>query len=142
MKTLFQAGQIVRFKNYNPKEGESEAYFIVLIPKDKHNDCWIQCINSNRYSKAEHSWCPEDTNDLELVSIQAKTLLNQEVVIKEGLYHDIVIDKVDSVDSPDTELTYKKTPSGFVSNVTYTMGTEILKGKLYHEIPNIILVKR
>lgn len=142
MKPKLQAGQIVRFKNYNPKEKESEAYFVVLIPEDKHKDCWIQSINSNRYFKAGHSLCPEDINDLELVTLQAKTLLNQEVVIKEGLYNDVVTDIVHSVDEPESVVTFTKTLEDFISNVTYTMGTDILNGKLYQEIPKLILVKR
>jgi hypothetical protein len=135
MKTLFQAGQIVRFKNYNPVEGETEAYFVVLMTK---KDIWIQGINSNRYYKAGWSLIPLDVNDLEVVQIQAHHLLQQVVVIKEGLYHENVVGHVLSVDQPECPLLFAKVADGFESNVTYTMSSEILNGKLQITIPTLI----
>ena len=135
MKTLFRSGQIVRFKNYNPKEGETEAYFVVLMTK---KDLWIQGINTNRYYKAGWSIVPLDVNDIEVVQIQAHHLLQQEVVIKEGLYHENVIGHVLSVDQPESPLLFSKVADGFESNATYTMSSEILNGKLYIETPNIL----
>jgi hypothetical protein len=135
MKTPFQAGQIVRFKNYNPKEGETEAYFVVLMTK---KDLWIQGINTNRYYKAGWNLEPLDINDLEVVQIKAHHLLQQEVVIKEGLYHENVIGHVLSVDQPESPLVFSKVASGFESNATYAMSSEILNGKIHIEIPTII----
>ena len=136
MKPKFQAGQIVRFKNYNPKEGESEAYFVVLMTK---KDLWIQGINTNRYYKAGWSLVPLDVNDIEVVQIQAHHLLQQEVVIKEGLHHENVIGQVLKVDQPESPLVFSKVTDGFESNATYTMSSDILNGKIYVDIPNIIV---
>ena len=136
MKTQFQAGQIVRFKNYNPKEGESEAYFVVLMTK---KDLWIQVINTNRYYKAGWSLVPLDINDIEVVQIKAHHLLQQEVVIKEGLYHENVIGHVLSVDQPESPLLFSKVADGFESNTTYYMSSDILNGKIRLEIPKIIV---
>lgn len=136
MKITFQAGQIVRFKNYNPKEGESEAYFVVLMTK---KDLWIQGINTNRYYKAVWSLVPLDVNDIEAVEIQAHHLLQQEVVIKEGLYHENVIGHVLSVDQPESPLVFSKVANGFESNTIYTMSSDILNGKIHLEIPKIIV---
>jgi hypothetical protein len=135
MKTLFQAGQIVRFKNYNPLEGETEAYFVVLMTK---KDLWIQGINSNRYYKAGWSLIPLDVNDIEAVEIQAHHLLQQEVVIKEELYHENVVGQVLKVDQPESYLFFSKVADGFESNATYTMSSEILNGKIHVAIPTII----
>lgn len=135
MKTIFQAGQIVRFKNYNPSEGETEAYFVVLMTKQ---DLWIQGINSNRYYKAGWSLVPLDVNDLEVVQIKAHILLQQEVVIKEGIYHENVVGHVLSVNQHESPLIFSKVADGFESNATYTMSSEILKGKIHITIPTII----
>jgi hypothetical protein len=135
MKTLFQAGQIVRFKNYNPLEGETEAYFVVLMTK---KDLWIQGINTNRYYKAGWSLVPLDINDLEVVQIKAHHLLQQEVVIKERLYHENVVGQVLSVDQPESPLIFSKVADGFESNTTYYMSSDILNGKIHIAIPTII----
>lgn len=135
MKKPFKAGQIVRFKNYNPKEGESEVYFVVLMTK---KDLWIQGINTNRYYKAGWSIVPLDINDIEVVQIKAHHLLQQEVVIKEGLHQEIVIGHVLSVDQPESPLVFSKVADGFESNATYTMSSDILNGKIYVEIPTVI----
>lgn len=135
MKTLFQAGQIVRFKNYNPLEGETEAYFVVLMTK---KDLWIQGINTNRYYKAGWNLEPLDINDLEVVQIKAHHLLQKEVVIKEGLYHEIVVGHVLSVDQPESPLLFSKVDDGFESNATYSMGSDILNGKIHIAIPTVI----
>lgn len=135
MKPKFQAGQIVRFKNYNPREGETEAYFVVLMTK---KDLWIQGINTNRYYKAGWNLEPLDINDLEVVQIKAHHLLQQEVVIKEGLYHENVVGQVLSVDQPESPLLFSKVADGFESNASYTMSSDILNGKIHLEIPTII----
>jgi hypothetical protein len=135
MKTLFQAGQIVRFKNYTPLEGETEAYFVVLMTK---KDLWIQGINTNRYYKAGWSLVPLDINDLEVVQIKAHHLLQQEVVIKERLYHENVVGHVLSVDQPESPLIFSKVADGFESNTTYYMSSDILNGKIHIAIPTII----
>ena len=138
MKTQFQAGQIVRFKNYNPKDNESEAYFVVIIPEDETNNCWIQVINTNRYYATGYSLSPTDVNDLELVQFTAKELINQEVTIKEGLFQEIVFGIVHSASEPYVQVVFTKTLDGFESNITFTFGSEILNGKLHIETPNIL----
>lgn len=139
MKTPFQAGQIVRFKNYNPKEKESEAYFVVIIPEDETNNCWIQVINTNRYYATGYSLSPTDVNDLELVQFTAKELINQEVTIREGLFQEIVFGIVQSTNEYDNEVVFTKTLDGFESNITFTFGSEILNGKLHIETPKILV---
>lgn len=138
MKTPFQAGQIVRFKDYNPKEKETEAYFVVIIPEDETNNCWIQVINTNRYYATGYSLSPTDANDLELVQFTAKELINQEVTIKEGLFQEIVFGIVQSTNEYDNEVVFTKTLDGFESNITFTFGSEILNGKLHIEIPTVL----
>ena len=138
MKTPFQAGQIVRFKNYNPKEKESEAYFVVIIPEDETNNCWIQVINSNRYYATGYSLSPTDVNDLELVQLSAKDLMHQEVTIREGLFKEIVFGIVHSTSEYDNEVVFTKTLDGFESNITFTFGSEILNGKLHIETPTAL----
>lgn len=135
MKTPFQAGQIVRFKNYNPKENESEAYFVVIIPEDETNNCWIQVINTNRYYETGYSLSPTDVNDLELVQFTAKELINQEVTIRDGLFQEIVFGKIYNTSEPDNQVVFTKTLDGFESNITFTFGSEILNGKLHIETP-------
>ncbi len=142
MKTPFQAGQIVRFKNYNPKENEAEAYFVVIIPEDAAKNCWIQVINTNRYYGTGYSLSPTDVNDLELVQITAKELMHQEVTIRDGLFHEIVFGIVHSASHPEAQVVFKKIQGGFQSNITVTMGSEILKGKLQIGLPKKLLVKR
>lgn len=138
MKKPFQAGQIVRLKNYNPKYNESEAYFVVIIPEDETNNCWIQVINTNRYYATGYSLSPTDVNDLELVQFTAKELINQEVTIREGLFQEIVFGIVQSTNEYDNEVVFTKTPDGFESNITFTLGSEILNGKLHIETPTIL----
>ena len=138
MKTPFQAGQIVRFKNYNPKEKESEAYFVVIIPEDETNNCWIQVINSNRYYATGYSLSPTDVNDLELVQLTAKDLMHQEVTIREGLFQEIVFGIVHSANELNDQVVFTKTLDGFESNITITFGSEILNGKLHIETPKIL----
>ena len=142
MKTPFQAGQIVRFKNYIPKENEAEAYFVVIIPEDAAKNCWIQVINTNRYYGTGYSLSPTDVNDLELVYITARELMHQEVTIRDGLFQEIVFGIVRSASEPEVQLVFKKIPSGFESNITFTFSSEILNGKLQIGMPNKILVKR
>jgi hypothetical protein len=101
-------------------------------------DLWIQGINTNRYYKAGWSLVPLDINDLEVVQIKAHHLLHQEVVIKEGLYHEIVVGHVLSVDQPESPLLFSKVDDGFESNTTYTMSSDILNGKIHIAIPTII----
>jgi hypothetical protein len=101
-------------------------------------DLWIQGINTNRYYKAGWNLEPLDINDLEVVQIKAHHLLQQEVVIKEGLYHEIVVGHVLSVDQPESPLLFLKVDDGFESNTTYTMSSDILNGKIYIAIPTII----
>lgn len=141
MKTKLQAGQIVRFKNYNPKEDEAEAYFVVIIPEEENQYCWIQVINTNRYYGTGYSLSPDDINDLEPVSLTAKDLLLQEVTIREGLLNDIVFGIAHRASEPDGQVLFTKTPEGFESNITFYFSSEILNGKLQIGIPNQILVK-
>ena len=138
MKTPFQAGQIVRFKNYNPKVNESEAYFVVIIPEDKTNNCWIQVINTNRFYATGYSLSPTDVNDLELIQLSAKELMRQEVTIREGLFREIVFGKIHNTSEPDNQVVFTKTPHGFESNITFTFSSEILNGKLHIETPKIL----
>jgi hypothetical protein len=142
MKTPFQAGQIVRFKNYNPKEGETEAYFVVIIPEDAAKNCWIQVINTNRYYATGYSLSPTDVNDLELVQLTAKELMHQEVTIKDGLFQEIVFGIVHNASEPGGVVIFTENQGGFESNITFTMSSEILNGKLQIGMPNEILVKR
>ncbi len=142
MKTKLQAGQIVRFKNYNPKEGEAEAYFVVIIPEDEDQYCWIQVINTNRYYGTGYSLSPEDVNDLEPVILTAKDLLQQEITIREGLLNDIVFGIAHRASEPDGQVLFTKTPEGFESNITFYLSSEILNGKLQIGIPNEKLIKR
>lgn len=139
MKTKLQAGQIVRFKNYNPKEDEAEAYFVVIIPEGEDQYCWVQVINTNRYYGTGYSLSPEDVNDLETVSLTAKDLLQQEVTIREGLLNDIVFGIVHKASESDGQVLFTKTPEGFESNITFYFSSEILNGKLQIGIPNQIL---
>ena len=142
MKKPFQAGQIVRFKNYNPKENETEAYFVVIIPEDATKNCWIQVINTNRYYGTGYSLSPTDVNDLELVQLTAKELMHQEVTIRDGLFQEIVFGTVHSNSEPDSQVIFTKIPGGLESNITFTLGSEILNGKLQIGMPNVMLVKR
>lgn len=139
MKTTWQEGQIVQFKNYNPKEGEAEAYFIVIVTEDRKGNCWLQAINSTRMYKAGTSICIIDFNEFEIVTPFAKNVLHQEVTIKEEKYFDDVTDMVYQVDYPEKEIVYNKTLKGFISNVTYFMEYPKCNGKLYAEIPDILL---
>lgn len=138
MKTQFQAGQIVRFKNYNPKENESEAYFVVIIPEDETNNCWIQVINSNRYYATGYSLSPTDVQDLELVQLTAIDLMHQEVTIREGLFQEVVFGIVQSTSEYVNEVVFTKTLDGFESNITFTFGSEIINGKLHIETPTAL----
>lgn len=142
MKTPFQAGQIVRFKNYNSKENEAEAYFVVIIPEDAAKNCWIQVINTNRYYGTGYSLSPTDVNDLEIVQLKARELTCQEVTIRDCLFQEIVFGIVHHTSEPDSQIIFNKTPTGFESNIIFTFGSEILKGKLQIGLPKKRLIKR
>lgn len=134
----FKAGQIVRFKDYKKKELEPEAYFIVLTTKDKNKECWLQVINSNREYETETAIVPLYLDDIEIVEVQAKELVYQEVTIKEGLYSDFVSDYVHSVDDEESYLKFTAVNGGFESNTIYTMGNEKLNGKIFAKIPDFL----
>lgn len=142
MKPKFQAGQIVRFKNYNTKENETEAYFVVIIPEDAAKHCWIQVINTNRYYGTGYSLSPTDVNDLEVVELKAKALMHQEVTIRDGLFQEIVFGIVHHTSDPDGLIVFNKIPGGFESNIIFTFSSEILNGKLQIGMPSKTLVKR
>lgn len=89
MENQLKAGEIVRFKNYKRKELEPEAYFIVLATEEKNTECWLQVINGNRAFESGTSLVPLDIEDIEVVEVQAKQLVFQEVTIKEGLHNDL-----------------------------------------------------
>lgn len=128
-------GQIVRFKNYKKKKLEPEAYFLVLITEGMNNDCWLQVINGNRAFETGSVIVPLCPEDFEVVEVQAKELIYQEVTIKEGLYNDLVSDYVHSVNVGESYLKFTEVEGGFESNVIYTMGTAILNGRLFAQMP-------
>lgn len=138
MENKLKAGLIVRFKDYKKKELEPEAYFIVLITENGNNECWLQVINSNRVYETETAIVPLYLDDIEVVEVQAKELFYQKVTVKEGLYNDIVSDYVHSVDDEESYLKFTAVDDGFESNAIYTMGTGILNGKLFAEIPDFL----
>lgn len=136
MEHPLKAGQIVRFKNYKKKELEPEAYFLVLITEDKNNDCWLQVINGNRLFETGTAIVPLYLDDFEVVEVQAKEFIYQQVTIKEGLYHDLVSDYVYIVSDSEAYIKFTAVEGGFESNVTYTMGAAILNGKLFTQTLN------
>lgn len=136
MEHQLKSGQIVRFKNYKKKDLEPEAYFIILNTKDKNNPCWLQVINSNRAFETGTALVPLCLEELEVVEVQAKELIYQEVTLKEGLYNDLVSDYVNSVNDGESYLKFTAVEGGFEYNVIYSMGTAILKGKLFAQMPN------
>ena len=137
MENQLKTGQIVRFKQYKKKALEPEAYYIV-ISEVKNKACWLQVINSNREYETGTSLVSSNLEDLEVVLIQAKELIYQEVTIKENLYNDFVSDYVHSVNEGDTYLKFTAVEGGFESNATYTMGTAILNGKIFAQIPDFL----
>ncbi len=138
MERQLKAGRIVRFKDYMKKELEPEAYFIILIAEGKNKECWLQVINSNREYETGTTLFPTYLDDIEVVEVQAKELVLQEVTIKEGLYNDFVSDYVQSVENEECYLKFTAVEGGFESNVIYTMDTEILNGKIFAIIPDFL----
>jgi hypothetical protein len=136
MEQPLKAGQIVRFKNYKKKELETEAYFLVLITEGKNNDCWLQVINGNKSFETGTAIVPLYLDDFEVVEVQAKEFIYQQVTIKEGLYNDLVSDYVHSVSDSEAYIKFTAVEGGFESNVTYTMGAVILNGKLFAQTLN------
>jgi hypothetical protein len=138
MENQLKPGQIVRFKEYKKKELEPEAYFIVLTTENENNKCWLQVINSNREYETQTAIVPLYLDDIEVVEVQAKELVFQEVTIKEGLYNDFVSDYVHSVDDEESYLKFTAVDGGFESNAIYTMSTEILNGKIFAKMPDFL----
>jgi hypothetical protein len=85
---------------------------------------------------------PTDVNDLELIQLTAKELVHQEVTIRDGVFHEIVFGIVHRASEPEAQVVFTKIKGGFESNITFTLGSEILNGKLQIGMPNIMLVKR
>ena len=137
MENQLKTGQIVRFKQYKKKALEPEAYYSV-ISEVRNNACWLQVINSNREYETGTAIVSSNHEDLEVVVIQAKELIYQEVTIKENLYNDFVSDYVHSVNEGDTYLKFTAVEGGFESNATYTMGTTILNGKIFAQTPDFL----
>lgn len=129
MGNKLKAGQIVRFKNYKKKKLEPEAYFIVLITEDINNNCWVQVINSNREYETGTALSPLYLEDLEVVTVQAKELVYQEITIKITIFQDFAADYVYSVDDEDSFLIFTAVDGGFESNAIYTMDTGVINGK-------------
>ena len=139
MKPKFHEGQIVRFKNYSPKENESEAYYVVVLADNSSKGLWLQVLNTNHYYQTGWTVCPIDANVFEVVKLKAKLLINEEVTIKEGLYQEYVFGSIHHASDPDGLIIFNKTPNGFESNIIFTMSEEIVKGKLAIILPKELL---
>ena len=106
------------------------------MTEDNNNDCWLHVIKGNRLFETGTVIAPLYLDDFEVVEVQAKEFIYQQVTIKEGLYHDLVSDYVHSVSDSEAYIKYIAVEGGFESNVTYTMGAAILNGKLFAQMLN------
>lgn len=82
MKTNFEVGQVVRFKNYKRTATEKEAFFIVIIESSASQELALYVLNSNRIFKAGSTIIPEfPEEDLQVIQIKPSDLMQEEIIV-------------------------------------------------------------
>jgi hypothetical protein len=138
MKTQFKLGQIVRFKNYRRNNDEKEAYFVVIQEEDVANEMVLYTINTNRNYISGTTIIPEfPEEDLLIVDLKPSDLINQEITIKENLFHDVVIGVAVYFLGDNDSIQFNHVGDLLVSNVEFEFNSTIkhrLKGNLYIDL--------
>jgi hypothetical protein len=138
MKTQFKLGQVVRFKNYRRNKDEKEAYFVVVQEEDVANEMVLYTINTNRNYISGTTIIPEfPEEDLLIVDLKPSDLINQQITIKENLFHDVVIGVAVYFLGDNDSIQFNHVGDLFVSNVEFEFNSTIkhrLKGNLYIDL--------
>lgn len=138
MKTQLKIGQVVRFKNYKRNEAEKEAYFIVIQEEDATNEMVLFTINSNRIYITGTTIYPEfSEEDLRLVPLRPSDLINQELIIKETLFNEIVTGVAVYFPGDNDVIQFKKMGTALVSVTEFEIASNSehrLMGPLYIEM--------
>ena len=135
MKTPFQAGQIVRFKNYNPKENESEAYFVVIQEATPKQEMVLYTLNTNRLFDAGATVIPDyPDEDLEIRLLRPQSLFEEEVTLIKGRTKSELTGVIFDCTKDEEYLTFAMVNGFLESNAKfdyYTSKNQLLRGKLY-----------
>jgi hypothetical protein len=138
MKTQFKLGQVVRFKNYRRNNDEKEAYFVVIQEEDVANKMVLYTINTNRNYISGTTIIPEfPEEDLRIVDLKPSDLINQQITIKENLFHDVVIGVAVYFLGDNDSIQFNHIGDLLVSNVEFEFNSTIkhrLKGNLYIDL--------
>ena len=138
MKTQFKLGQVVRFKNYRRNKDEKEAYFVVIQEEDVAKEMVLYTINSNRIYISGTTIIPEfPEEDLLIVDLKPSDLINQQITIKENLFHDVVIGVAVYFLGDNDSIQFNHVGDLLVSNVEFEFNSTIkhrLKGNLYIDL--------
>jgi hypothetical protein len=138
MKTQFKLGQVVRFKNYRRNNDEKEAYFVVIQEEDVANEIVLYTINTNRIYISGTTIIPEfPEEDLLIVDLKPSDLINQQITIKENLFHDVVIGIAVYFLGDNDSIQFNHVGDLLVSNVEFEFNSTIkhrLKGNLYIDL--------
>ncbi len=138
MKTQFKLGQVVRFKNYRRNKDEKEAYFVVVQEEEATKELVLYTINTNRIYKSGTTIIPDfPDEDLHIVDLKPSDLINQEIMIKENLFNDVVVGVAVYFFGDNDSIQFNHIGDLLVSNVEFEFNSTIkhrLKGNLYIDL--------
>jgi hypothetical protein len=138
LQEKLKIGQVVRFKNYKRHTEEKEAFFIVIQEEEANIEMELFTINSNRIYITGTTIFPEfPEEDLRLVALRPSDLINQELIIKETLFNEIVTGVAVYFSGDNDVIQFKQIGTAIVSDAEFefTSGSEQrLMGPLYIEM--------
>lgn len=138
LQEKLKIGQVVRFKNYKRHTEEKEAFFIVIQEEEANIEMELFTINSNRIYITGTTIFPEfPEEDLRLVALRPSDLINQELIIKETLFNEIVTGVAVYFSGDNDVIQFKQIGTAMVSDAEFefTSGSEqLLMGPLYIEM--------
>lgn len=138
LQEKLKIGQVVRFKNYKRHTEEKEAFFIVIQEEEANIEMELFTINSNRIYITGTTIFPEfPEEDLRLVALRPSDLINQELIIKETLFNEIVTGVAVYFSGDNDVIQFKQIGTALVSDAEFefTSGSEQrLMGPLYIEM--------
>lgn len=124
-KEKFKIGQVVRFKNYKRHSEEKEAYFVIIGEEDAQKEIVLFTINSNRIYKTGITIIPEyPEEDLQLVSLCPSDLINQEILIKETTFSEVVSGKAIYFPGDNDVIQFKQIDNALVSNAVFEFSSD------------------
>jgi hypothetical protein len=138
MKAEFKLGQIVKSKHQ--KSGEKIGYYLVIQEEDDKKQLVIQLINGSKGDKSGTAYTPiAPDDDLEHIEIKASDLVNEQIIIKETLFNELVTSKASHYLEANEIIRFSSIGDDLVSNVEFEFCTtneqvHRCKGSLYYEM--------